>query len=76
MKAVYPEACVRYKESHKTMKQFEGNDNPLAVAKAWSPVQVDGGRSYLEPFLCKDLREEISNFRANMLGCLVVTSSI
>lgn len=28
------------------MKQFEGNDNPLAVAK--------------------DLREEISNFRANM----------
>ncbi|CAE7946174.1 unnamed protein product [Symbiodinium sp. KB8] len=30
------------------MKQFEGNDNPLAVAK--------------------DLREEISNFRANMLG--------
>ncbi|CAE7216638.1 DNAH7 [Symbiodinium pilosum] len=36
----------QYKESYKTMKQFEGNDNPLAVAK--------------------DLREEISNFRANM----------
>ena len=26
--------CVpRYKESYKTMKQFEGNENPLAVAK-------------------------------------------
>ena len=36
----------QYKESYKTMKQFEGNENPLAVAK--------------------DLREEISNFRANM----------
>eukprot|EP00439_Symbiodinium_sp_Y106_P069158 s1229_g11.t2 len=39
----------QYKESYKTMKQFEGNENPLAVAK-------DG----------EDLREEISNFRANM----------
>ncbi|CAJ1371943.1 unnamed protein product [Effrenium voratum] len=36
----------QYKESYKTIKQFEGNENPLAVAK--------------------DLREEISSFRANM----------
>ncbi|CAK9060586.1 unnamed protein product [Durusdinium trenchii] len=36
----------QYKESYKTIKQFEGIENPLAVAK--------------------DLREEISNFRANM----------
>ena len=24
---------ARYKESYKTIKQFEGNENPLAVAK-------------------------------------------
>ena len=41
---------LRYKESYKNIKQFEGNENPLTVAKDFPYVESCGFRSDI--FVC------------------------